>query len=153
VTKTVLHDGHYHTGDLGYVKDGYLFISGRDKEMINVAGNKVFPTEVEDYLRQHQLVKEVAVFGVPHYKLGQIVKAVVVIKEGDLNTRFEAGEEQAKEAKRELTESLKSFCKEKLKRELRPMEWEFRPASNPLPKSNNGKVDKKQLQQTMAPTH
>jgi long-chain acyl-CoA synthetase len=152
-TKAVLHDGHYHTCDLGYIKDGYLFISGRDKEMINVAGNKVFPSEVEDYLRQHPCVKEVAVFGVPHYKLGQIVKAVVVIKEGDLNTRYEAGDEGGKEAKREITETLKGFCKERLKRELRPMEWEFRPASNPLPKSNTGKVDKKQLQQALAPAH
>jgi long-chain acyl-CoA synthetase len=150
-TKAVLRNGHYYTGDLGYIKDGYLFICGRDKEMINVAGNKVFPAEVEDYLRQHPNVKEVAVFGVPHYKLGQIVKAVIVIKEGDLNTRYQSGSDQAKDAKREITDLLKIFCKEGLKRELRPMEWDFRPACEPLPKTNTGKVDKKQLQQTLAP--
>src|SRR5262249_29709499 len=72
VTAEVLHDGHYHTGDIGYVKDGWVFISGRSKEMIIVAGNKVFPAEVESVLRQHPLSQEVAVVGMPHKKLGQI---------------------------------------------------------------------------------
>jgi acyl-CoA synthetase (AMP-forming)/AMP-acid ligase II len=145
-TKKVLQDGYYHTGDLGFVKDGYLYISGRDKELINVAGNKVFPVEVEDVLRRHEDVKEVAVFGVPHYKLGQIVKAVVVLKEGPYSDAFAESPEFLKESNHKVQESLKALCKNSLKRELRPMEWQFRPASQPLPKTNNGKIDKKQLQ-------
>jgi long-chain acyl-CoA synthetase len=144
-TNKVLHDGHYHTGDLGYVKDGYLYISGRDKEMINVAGNKVFPTEVEDLIRRHPEVGEVAVIGVPHYKLGQIVKAIIVLKESEIDKQLQAGGDAGKEAKANILASLKNFCKENLKRELRPMEWDFRTSKEPLPKLNTGKVDRKQL--------
>jgi len=144
-TKKVLHDGHYHTSDLGYVKDGYLYISGRDKEMINVAGNKVFPTEVEDLIRRHPEVGEVAVVGVPHYKLGQIVKAIIVLKESESEKQLQAGGEAGKEAKTNVLNSLKNFCKENLKRELRPMEWEIRTSKEPLPKLSTGKIDRKQL--------
>jgi long-chain acyl-CoA synthetase len=145
-TETVLHQGHYHTGDLGYLKDGYLFISGRDKELINVAGNKVFPCEVEDVLRQHENVKEVAVLGVPHYRLGQLVKAIVVIKDAKLSDCLRDSEEKKKEARQQLLSSFKEYCKEHLKKELRPLEWEFRPTGEALPKTNTGKVDKKKLQ-------
>jgi long-chain acyl-CoA synthetase len=145
-TEAVLHQGHYHTGDLGYVKDGYLFISGRDKELINVAGNKVFPSEVEDVLRQHENVKEVAVLGVPHYRLGQLVKAVIVIKDANISNMLEQGEQEQREARQQLLNSFKEFCKERLKKELRPLEWEFRPVKEALPKTMTGKVDKKKLQ-------
>ncbi|PWT96394.1 MAG: hypothetical protein C5B53_09820 [Candidatus Melainabacteria bacterium] len=145
-TEAVLHQGHYHTGDLGYVQDGYLFISGRDKELINVAGNKVFPSEVEDVLRQHENVKEVAVLGVPHYRLGQLVKAVIVIKDANMSNMLEQGEQAQREARQQLLNSFKEFCKERLKKELRPMEWEFRPVKEALPKTMTGKVDKKKLQ-------
>ena len=74
VTEKVLHDGHYYTGDMGYFKDGELYISGRSKEMVIVAGYKVFPVEVEDALRKHPLVKEVAILGQAHRQLGQIVR-------------------------------------------------------------------------------
>lgn len=145
-TAKVLHDGHYHTGDIGYFKDGWLFISGRSKEMIIVAGNKVFPIEVESVLRNHPLVSEIAVFGVPHRKLGQIIKAVIVVSPGQLSDRLSAGNAAVKEAEEELKANLRDFCAQNLKRELRPMDWEFRPASQPLPKTHTGKIDKKQLQ-------
>jgi long-chain acyl-CoA synthetase len=149
-TEAVLHEGHYHTGDLGYVKDGYLFISGRDKELINVAGNKVFPSEVEDVLRQHENVKEVAVLGVPHYRLGQLVKAVIVIKDAGMSNMLEEGEQSQREARQQLLNSFKEFCKERLKKELRPLEWEFRPNNEALPKTMTGKIDKKKLQTVSA---
>jgi len=145
-TDMVLHDGHYHTGDIGYVKDGYLFISGRSKEMIIVAGNKVFPAEVESVLRQHPAVSEVAVIGVPHRKLGQLVKAIVVVQPGELSERLDAGIELQKPALEELEANFRDFCRENLKRELRPMDWEFRPCSHPLPKTHTGKIDKKLLE-------
>ncbi len=149
-TQQVLHHGHYHTGDIGYFKDGLLYISGRSKEMIIVAGNKVFPTEVETVLRQHPLAHEVAVLGVPHTKLGQLVKAVIVIKAGEMCDLLCGDEPQAKEGKEKLTAVFREFCQQNLKRELRPMAWEFRPLSCPLPKTLSGKIDKKQLEAASA---
>jgi long-chain acyl-CoA synthetase len=145
-TAKVLHHGHYHTGDMGFFKDGNLYIAGRSKEMIIVAGYKVFPVEVEDALRKHEVVKEVAVMGQPHRQLGQIVKAIIVINEGELSNKLEGTGDQPKEARQELISKLKEYCKDNLRRELRPMEWEFQPASKPLPKTASGKVDKKKLE-------
>lgn len=144
-TALVLHNGHYHTGDLGYVKEGYVFIAGRSKEMIIVAGNKVFPQEVESVLIKHPLAEEVAVIGLPHKKLGQIVKAFVVLREGNESDLLERGESDQKSAREILHASFRQLCAENLKRELRPMDWEFRPASMPLPKTLSGKIDKKTL--------
>lgn len=145
-TQRVLHNGHYHTGDIGHIDDGWVFISGRSKEMINVAGNKVFPAEVESVLRQHPLAFEVAVVGMPHRKLGQIVRAVVVVPDGDWSTRLSKADSERKSAEEELKASFRDFCAQNLKRELRPMDWDFRPATSPLPKTHTGKIDKKQLQ-------
>lgn len=144
-TKAVLENGCYKTGDHGYMKESYLYISGRAKEMIIVAGNKVFPSEVEDVLRRNTMVKEVAVVGVPNSKLGQIVKAIVVFVEGEWSDKLEGDEESKAEARKALKEMLKEFCNQNLKRELRPMEWDFRPANHPLPKTSSGKIDKKQM--------
>jgi len=145
-TQLVLHQGHYHTGDIGYFREGRLYISGRLKEMIIVAGNKVFPSEVETVLRQHPIAHEVAVLGVPHTKLGQLVKAVVVVKAGELCDLLCGDSGQVKEGKEKLTAVFREFCQQHLKRELRPMAWEFRPLSCPLPKTLSGKIDKKQLE-------
>jgi long-chain acyl-CoA synthetase len=149
-TKKVIYDGGYHTGDIGYVKDGYLYISGRAKELIIVAGNKVFPVEVEDVLRAQDLVKEVAVIGVPHSKLGQIVKAHIVIEQSEqseaLDKAIESGDEEAKKTVRQaLIQTMRDYCAQHLKRELRPMEWEFYSSKHPLPRTSAGKIDKKQL--------
>jgi long-chain acyl-CoA synthetase len=144
-TKAVLENHCYITGDHGYMKDGYLFINGRAKEMIIVAGNKVFPSEVEDVLRRNTSVREVAVVGVPNSKLGQLVKAIVVIVDGEWSEKLAGDEASKAEAKKALKEMMKEFCNQNLKRELRPMEWEFRAAGEPLPKTSAGKVDKKQL--------
>ena len=144
-TAAVMRGNSYYTGDLGRIENGYLFISGRLKDMIIVAGNKVFPNEVEDTLRKNQIVKEVAVFGLPHKQLGQIVKATIVITDEALSKLLEGGPEDIKAARQELISNMKAFCKDNLKRELRPMDWDFLPASKALPKTASGKVDKKQL--------
>ncbi len=148
-TKQVIYDGGYHTGDIGYVKGQYLYISGRAKELIIVAGNKVFPAEVEDVLRAQGIVKEVAVIGVPHSKLGQIVKAHIVI-DGEqseaLDKAIAGGDDEAKKTIRQgLIKTMRDYCAEHLKRELRPMEWEFYTSTHPLPRTSAGKIDKKQL--------
>ena len=145
-TKEVLTENGYKTGDIGYLKDGYLFISGRAKEMIIVAGNKVFPIEVESSLAKHPLVKEIAVTGQDHSKLGQIVKAIIVVSDEKLSAKLSGEDEDlAKEARDAVLKELKDYSKENLKRELRPMVWDLRPLSSPLPKTRSGKIDKKVL--------
>ena len=69
-------DGWFRTGDIGCLDaNGELFVRGREKNMINRGGEKINPTEVEDVLRRHPSVGEVAVFGLPHRRLGHIVAA------------------------------------------------------------------------------
>ncbi|MBN8660971.1 MAG: acyl--CoA ligase [Candidatus Obscuribacter phosphatis] len=143
-TAAVMRDGGYRTGDIGYMQDGYLYVMGRNKEMIIVAGNKVFPAEVESVLRKCPLVKDVAIIGVAHSRLGQIVKAHIILGDEELSAALTA-EETKREASAKAKEQLRSYCQENLKRELRPMEWVFYPASHVFAKTFSGKVDKKQL--------
>jgi len=73
-------EGWFHTGDLGYVdKDGYVFIVGRKKEMINRGGEKISPYEVEEVIRQLPAVKDTAVVGKPHPLYGEIVVSYIVL--------------------------------------------------------------------------
>lgn len=145
-TAKAVRNGRYYTGDLGYLKEKQIFISGRAKEMIVVAGNKVFPAEVEDVLLTHPNAAEVAVVGVPHKALGQTVKAFIVIKDKRLSSQLEEGGDAKKSARQELIAEFKEFSKNHLKRELRPMEWDFRADKDFLPKTLSGKVDKKKLE-------
>jgi amino acid adenylation domain-containing protein len=70
------------TGDLGYLdEEGYLFVTGRRKEVINRGGEKFSPREIEAVLLQHPLVSEAAVFAVPHPVLGENVGAAIVLRE------------------------------------------------------------------------
>eukprot|EP00929_Paragymnodinium_shiwhaense_P104681 TRINITY_DN69301_c0_g1_i2.p1 TRINITY_DN69301_c0_g1~~TRINITY_DN69301_c0_g1_i2.p1 ORF type:complete len:593 (-),score=135.78 TRINITY_DN69301_c0_g1_i2:66-1844(-) len=67
-------DGWLRTGDKGWLdKDGYLYLSGRFKEIINRAGEKISPFEVEDALRRHPAVQDLIAFAVPHSSLGEVV--------------------------------------------------------------------------------
>ena len=82
-TRAAFRDGWFRTGDLGYLdEDGYLFIVGRIKDVINRGGQKISPLEVEEVLLGHPAVLEAGVFGVPHAKLGENVAAVVVMRPG-----------------------------------------------------------------------
>jgi len=83
-------DGWYHTGDLGFLDaDGALHISGRIREMINVAGAKVAPVEVEEALCAHPKVREAIAFSVPHRILGEVVGAAFVPEDGCTPTEDE----------------------------------------------------------------
>ena len=71
----------FKTGDLGYFDDdGYLFLAGRIREMINRGGEKVAPQEVDEVLLDHQAVAEAVTFAVPHATLGEDVAAAVVLR-------------------------------------------------------------------------
>ena len=145
-TKEVLSEDGYKTGDVGYLKDGYLFISGRKKDAMIIAGNEVYPAEVEGVLLKSRLVKEAAVMSKEDSKLGQIIKATVVVADNRLSKLLESDvEEERKIAREELLGELNSYCAENLKHELCPMEWIIRPSSEPLPKNRAGKVNLKLL--------
>jgi len=73
----------FRTGDLGRTdEDGYFFISDRLKRMINAAGLKVWPAEVEAAMYQHPAIKECCIIASPDERRGETVKAVVVLKPG-----------------------------------------------------------------------
>lgn len=74
-------DGWFRTGDLGYFdSDGYLFITGRLKEIINRGGEKISPREVDEVLAAHPGVEQAVTFGVPHPRLGEDVAAAIVTR-------------------------------------------------------------------------
>jgi acyl-CoA synthetase (AMP-forming)/AMP-acid ligase II len=82
-TAEALRDGWYHTGDLGAFDDeGYLSIVGRARDVLRTGGETVAPLEVEDALRDHPAIADVAVVGIPDPEWGEIVCAVVVAAPG-----------------------------------------------------------------------
>ncbi len=73
----------FRTGDRGYLDaDGYLFLTGRIKEIINRGGEKISPSEVDDVLQSHPSVAEAATFAMPSELLGEDVAAAVVLVQG-----------------------------------------------------------------------
>ena len=82
-TRTAMRGGWFHTGDVGYLDDdGYLYLVDRMKDMINTAGLKIWPREVEEVLYRHPAIRECAVVGLPDPVKGEIAKAVVVTRSG-----------------------------------------------------------------------
>jgi len=80
-------DGWLHTGDVGHVdKDGFLYITDRKKDMIIRGGENIYCVEIEQRLVSHPHIADAAVIGVPHPELGEEVKAVVQLEEGELLT-------------------------------------------------------------------
>ncbi|MAU95976.1 MAG: AMP-dependent synthetase [Fulvimarina sp.] len=75
--------GWFHTGDQGRLdEDGFLFLTGRLKEIINRGGEKISPREIDEVLMDHPAVAQVVCFAMPHDKLGEDVAAAVVLREG-----------------------------------------------------------------------
>jgi long-chain acyl-CoA synthetase len=126
-TAEVMKDGWLKTGDVGYRdEEGYYFLVDRMKDMVNSAGLKIWPREVEEVLYQHLGVAECSVIGVPDPLFGESVKACVVAKPG-----VEV-----------CAEDIITYCKEKLSGYKAPKTVEFLDA---LPKSPAGKVLKTEL--------
>ncbi|MBT4159702.1 MAG: AMP-binding protein [Gammaproteobacteria bacterium] len=76
-------DGWFFTGDLGQVdEEGYLSFAGREQEVINRGGSKIYPKEVEDLLGSHPNIREAAVVGMPDERMGEKVCAYVIPQEG-----------------------------------------------------------------------
>jgi len=90
VTNAFEGNGWLRTGDLGYLDaDGYLFITGRLREMVNRGGEKISPREVDEALMEHPAVLEAVSFAVPHATLGESVGAAVVLRENARVTEAE----------------------------------------------------------------
>ena len=93
-----LRDGWFITGDLGrFDADGFLFLISRKTAVINLAGRKVFPEEIEAILDKHPAIKESRVFGRVHPHLGEVVEAEIVLSAPDASI-----------------ENLSHFCREHL---------------------------------------
>ena len=86
----ILAEGWYHSGDLGFIdSDGFLFLTGRVKELINRGGEKISPAEVDLALLRHPDVTEAAAFAVSHSRLGEDVAAAVVLRTGATTTALQ----------------------------------------------------------------
>ncbi len=82
-TAEAIRGGWLHTGDLGYVdEDGYLYLTGMKKDMIILKGQNIYPADIEEVLCRHDKVAGAAVVGIPDRLRGEIVGAVVKLKEG-----------------------------------------------------------------------
>jgi long-chain acyl-CoA synthetase len=79
---TITPDGWIRSGDAGYLRDGYLYLHDRMKDMIVSGGENIYPAEVEGALQGHPDIADVAVIGVPDDRWGETVKALVVPKAG-----------------------------------------------------------------------
>ena len=131
-TAEAMRTGWFHTGDIGYLdEDGYLYLVDRVKDMINSAGFKIWPREVEEALYQHPAVCECAVAGVPDPIKGEIAKAYIVLRAGGKATEQE----------------LDAYCRGRLAAYKVPRAFAF---VDHLPKNAAGKVLKRVLREQEA---
>ena len=129
-------DGFFRTGDIGYQDaEGYFYILDRKKDMIVSGGENVYSGEVEAVISQHPAVREVAIFGIPDPKWGELVMACVVLKPGNTLT-----------ADQLIAYSRKSLASYKIPRVIEFSETE-------LPKSGSGKILKKNLRERFWADH
>ncbi len=130
--RAMTKDGYFRSGDLGHLdQDGYLFITGRKKDIIIVSGEKVYPRELEELLSQHPDIADIAVLGRKDETRGEAVVAFVVPKEGKTVT----------------AETVRSFMREK-----NVVNWKHPKEVievKELPRSPTGKVLKRELAATL----
>ena len=133
-TKSVWHDGVYHTGDMAWRdEDGYYWFEGRIDDVIKSSGYRIGPFEVESALMTHPAVVECAITGVPDDIRGMVVKATVVL---------------GKEWKDKADDNLKKELQNHVKRETAPYKYpriiEF---VDELPKTISGKIRRVEIRE------
>jgi long-chain acyl-CoA synthetase len=130
-TAKAIRDGWLYTGDLGKIDgDGFIHIVDRKKDLIISGGENIYPVEIEDVIRRHRKVHDVAVIGVPHERLGEAVCAVIETVPGDFLTM----------------EEVTGFCEKNLPRYKRPREIVFAK----VPRNATGKLEKPKLREEYA---
>ena len=124
-TSEVLKDGWLYTGDVAVQdEDGFIFLVDRKKDVIVSGGENLYPVQIEDFLRAHPKVKDVAVIGLPDSRLGEIAGAIISIKDGETCTE----------------EEIQEFCKG-MPRYKRPKKIIFAD----VPRNATGKIEKPKL--------
>ena len=126
-TNEVLRDGWLFTGDMAMQDtDGFIYLVDRKKDVIITGGENLYPVQIEDFIRAHHAVKDVAVIGLPDPRLGEIAAAIIEIKEGMTATE----------------EEINSFCSG-LPRYKRPRRIIFAH----VPRNATGKIEKPKLRE------
>ncbi|MBQ3824131.1 MAG: AMP-binding protein, partial [Clostridia bacterium] len=121
-TAEVLRDGWLLTGDMAYKDDdGFIYIVDRKKDLIITGGENIFPVEIENYLRANDKIKDAGVIGLPDDRLGEIVAAVIELKDGATSSE----------------EEMAAYC-EGLPRYKRPRRYFF----EKVPRNPTGKIEK-----------
>lgn len=132
-TAEVLKDGWLYTGDMAMQDpDGFYFLVDRKKDVIVSGGENIYPVQIEDFMRKHDKIKDVAVIGLPDRRLGEKTAAIVEIKEGMECTK----------------EELEEFCLD-LPRYKRPKEIIFAD----IPRNATGKIEKPKLRRLYGAEH
>jgi len=126
-TAEVVKDGWLYTGDIGRLdKDGYLYISGRKKDMIIRKGQNIFPSDIEAVLSSHPKVAEAGVVGIPDEMRGENVKAYISLRAGEVATE----------------EELRRFCRKHMADYKLPKQIIF---LDSLPRTATGQIRKEDL--------
>ena len=126
-TAEVLHGEWLYTGDMAQEdEDGFIFLVDRKKDVIISGGENLYPVQIEDFIRKHNAVKDVAVIGLPDERLGEIAAAIIEVKQG-----FELTEEE-----------VNDFCLE-MPKYKRPRKIIFAE----IPRNPTGKIEKPKLRQ------
>ena len=126
-TNDVLRDGWLFTGDMAREdEDGFIFLVDRKKDVIISGGENLYPVQIEDFLRKHSAIKDVAVIGLPDARLGEIATAIIEVKTGETLTE----------------EDINDFCYD-LPRYKRPRKVIFAT----VPRNPTGKIEKPKLRE------
>jgi acyl-CoA synthetase (AMP-forming)/AMP-acid ligase II len=126
LTARVIQDDWLYTGDLGRIdEEGFIYLVDRKKDLVITGGENVYPVEVENVIRKHPRVFDVAVIGTPDDRLGELVTAVIQAVRGEA-----LGEEE-----------MKAFCEQELPRYKRPRRLIF----GEIPRNPAGKIEKPKL--------
>lgn len=127
-TKETIKNGWLYSGDMAYMDhDGFIYLVDRKKDIIISGGENIYPIQIESHIRQLQCIKDVAVVGVSNYRMGELVAAIIEIKEEDSCSK----------------KKVIDHCRI-LPSYMRPVKIIFAPVI----RNSTGKVDKKEIKKT-----